>query len=194
MKRILLCLLYLSPLFGSQVLYAQQPDSSASAPAQSKAAASPVAPRIDPDKEAAIRRFMQLTGGEGVVTDLANGMRTALRPTLEDSLPPGEYRAKLIDLFLEKFGSRFTKEIIVPMVISVYAKRFSEEDLKQLIAFYESPLGRKASSVLRDLDAESQKLHGPSEKLLQDCMEQVLAEHPDLKQAMEDADKAHPSH
>ena len=45
MKRILLCLLYLSPLFGSQVLYAQQPDSSASAPAQSKAAASPVAPR-----------------------------------------------------------------------------------------------------------------------------------------------------
>jgi hypothetical protein len=113
---------------------------------------------------------------------------------LEDSLPPGEYRAKLIDLFLEKFGSRFTKEIIVPMVISVYAKRFSEEDLKQLIAFYESPLGRKASSVLRDLDAESQKLHGPSEKLLQDCMEQVLAEHPDLKQAMEDADKAHPSH
>ena len=66
-KRILLCLLYLSPLFGSPVVYAQQPDSSASAPAQSKAAANPVAPRIDPDKEAAIRRFMQLTGGESIV-------------------------------------------------------------------------------------------------------------------------------
>jgi hypothetical protein len=29
---------------------------------------------------------------------------------------------------------------------------------------------------------------------LQECMEQVLAEHPDLNQAMEKADKAHPSH
>ena len=194
MKRIALWVLCLSPLFGSLVLYAQQPDSSPSAPAQSKAAASPVAPRIDPDKEAAIRRFMQLTGGESILTDMANGMRTLLRPTLEDSLPPGEYRAKLIDLFLEKFGSRFTTEVIIPMVVSVYAKRFSEEDLKQLIAFYESPLGRKASSVLQDIDGESQKLHGPSEKLLQECMEQVLAEHPDLKQAMEKADKALPSH
>ncbi len=49
-------------------------------------------------------------------------------------------------------------------------------------------------NALQDIDAESQKLHGPSEKLLQECMEQVLAEHPDLKQAMEEAEKAHPSH
>ena len=187
MKRILFYVLCLSLLIGGPVLYAQQPDSSASASAPSKTAASPAAPQIDPDKEAAIRRFMQLTGGENIGPEIANGMKVLLRPTLEDSLPPGEYRAKLIDLFLEKFGSRFTKEIAIPMVVSVYAKRFSAEDLKQLIAFYESPLGRKASSVLQDIDAESQKLHGPSEKLLQECMEQVLAEHPDLKQAMEKA-------
>ena len=193
MKRILFCVLCLSPLFGGPVLYAQQ-DSSASAPAQSKAAASPVAPRIDPDKEAAIRRFMQLTGSESIGPEIANQIQVLLRPTLEASLPPGEYRAKLIDLFLEKFGTRATTEIIMPMVVSVYAKHFSDEDLKQLIAFYDSPLGRKASSVLPDIIAESRKLQGPSEKLEQECMAQVLTEHPDLEQAMEKADKAHPSH
>ena len=117
MKRILFCVLCLSPLFGGPVLYAQQ-DSSASAPAQSKAAASPVAPRIDPDKEAAIRRFMQLTGSESIGPEIANQIQVLLRPTLEASLPPGEYRAKLIDLFLEKFGTRATTEIIMPMVVS----------------------------------------------------------------------------
>ena len=121
-------------------------------------------------------------------------MKTALCPTIEDSLPPGEYRAKLVDLFLERFGSRFTTEIVVPMVISVYAKRFSVEELNQLIAFYESPLGKKVSSVLQDIDAESQKPRGSSEKMLQECMDQVLAEHPDLNQAMEEAEKTHPSH
>ena len=81
----------------------------------------------------------------------------------------------------------------MPTVESVYAKRFSAEDLKQLIAFYESPLGKKASSVLADVDAETHKLQGPAEKLLQDCMAQVLAEHPELEQAIEKADKAHAS-
>jgi hypothetical protein len=136
---------------------------------------------------------MQLTGGDSIVADLAKEVDAVLRPNLEASLPPGEYKAKFIDLFLEKFGNRATTEIIVPMVVSVYAKHFSEEDLNQLIAFYESPLGKKAASVLPDIDAESQNLQDPTEKLAQECMAQVLTEHPDLDQAMEKAEKAHPS-
>ena len=124
--------------------------------------------------------------------DMADQMKKLLRPTVESSLPPGQYRANLVDLLLDKFGNRFAAEIVMPTIVSVYAKRFSDEDLKQLIAFYESPLGKKASSVLSDVDAESQKMQGSSERLLQECMDQVLAEHPDLKQAMEKASKASP--
>jgi uncharacterized protein len=159
--------------------------------AQSTPAEAWVASPIDPEKKADIRRFMRLTGKETIEKDLANEMKGLLRAPVENSLPPGEYRAKVVDLLLEKFGTRFATEIVMPSIESVYAKHFSAEELKQLIAFYESPLGKKASSVLADVDAEAHKLQGSAENLLQDCMAQVLAEHPDLEQAMEKADKAH---
>src|SRR5713226_6944894 len=62
LNRILLCVLCLCPLFGGSVLSAQQPDSSAHVPAQPAPAEASVAPRIDPEKKADIRRFMRLTG------------------------------------------------------------------------------------------------------------------------------------
>lgn len=188
------CVLCLSTLFGSAILHAQQPAPSANASDQSKAAVSPVEPQIDPDKEATIRRFMHLTGSENIGPELADQIKTQLRPVLEDSLPPGEYRAKLVDLFLEKFGPRLTTEVVMPMVVSVYAKHFSNEDLKQLIAFYDSPLGRKINSALADIITESHNLQGSTEKVLQECMAQVLAEHPDLRQQMEKAENARPTH
>lgn len=185
MPRILFCLLCFS-FFSRQIAHAQG-DSSASASLHSKAAASNRVQPVSPEKEAAIRHFMQLTGKETVSRDIADQMSKLMRPMVESSLPPGEYRAKLVDLLVEKFGTRFTAEIAMPTVEAVYARRFSDEDLKQLIAFYESPLGKKESGVLSDIDAETQKMQGPTEELLQECMEQVLAEHPDLKEAMEKA-------
>lgn len=187
MPRILFCLLCLS-VVGGQVAYGQV-NPSAGAPVKSKAVATNIAQPVSLDKEANIRRFMQLTGGETIGRDMGNQIKNLLRPTVESSLPPGEYRSKLVDLLLERFGARFTSEVVMPTVVSVYAKRFSDEELKELIAFYESPLGKKAASVLSDIDAESQKMQEPSEKLLQECMEQVLAEHPDLKEAMEKASR-----
>jgi len=107
LNRILLCVLCLCPLFGGSVLSAQQPDSSAHVPAQPPPAEASVAPRIDPEKKADIRRFMRLTGQETIEKDLANEMKGLLRLPVENSLPPGEYRAEVVDLLLEKFGTRF---------------------------------------------------------------------------------------
>ncbi len=200
MKRILLLVLYLVSLFGGAMVSAQRPDSSASAPAQMKTDSGPAAARINPPaKEAAIRRFMRLTGGERIEADLADQLKRAVRPSIEamvaESSPPGEYQAKLVDLIVDKLSSRYMAEVLMPALISVYAKKFSEEDLNQLIAFYESPLGRKAGSVLEDIDAEIVKIkaQAQTQKLLEDCVGQVLAEHPDLEQAMEKSNKANPS-
>jgi hypothetical protein len=181
------------PLLACPLLYAQKPDSPSGIAAQSKRAKVSLSPEIDPEKDAAIHRVMQLTGSETIQTDLANEMKGALRLPVENSLPPGEYRGELVDLLLEKFGTRFATEVVVPKVVSVYAKLFSADDLKQLIAFYESPLGKKMSSVLAEIDTEAQNLQGPAEDLMQDCMAQVLADHPDLEKAMERAHQAHGS-
>ena len=145
---------------------------------------------IDPAKKAEILRFMQLTGGEEISVQLTKQTQASVRPVLEESLPPGEYRAKLIDLFLAKFGPRFTEEIVMPTIESVYDKHFSVDELTQLIAFFESPLGKKAASVLPDIDAQIPTMQEAVGKLGEKCMAEVLAENPDLQRAMERAEKS----
>ena len=152
--------------------------------------ARPVANSIDPAKKAEILRFMQLTGGEEISVQLTKQTQASVRPVLEESLPPGEYRAKLIDLFLAKFGPRFTEEIVMPTIESVYDKHFSVDELTQLIAFFESPLGKKAASVLPDIDAQIPTMQEAVGKLGEKCMAEVLEENPDLQRAMERAEKS----
>ena len=184
-------LLCICALVGNLVSPAQQSQPATIDRQENKTTPGAVPPKITPAKEADIRRFMELTGGEEIRVQLMKGIQSSLRPTLEQSLPPGAYRAQVIDLFLEKFGPRLANDVILPMIVSVYDSHFSDDELKQLVAFYESPLGKKAASVLPDIDAQIPTVQASSEKLAQKCMAQVLAEHPDLKQAMEKAEKVH---
>ncbi len=118
------------------------------------------------------------------------GMETNLRPSLTNAFPPGEYRAQLVNLFFEKLASKIgpaTTELSVP----VYDKYFSEEEIQQLTAFYQTPLGAKTIKVLPQLMAEIMATSQVwAQQLVQDCMKEVLDEHPDLKQKMEEAGKA----
>ncbi|WP_244142171.1 DUF2059 domain-containing protein [aff. Roholtiella sp. LEGE 12411] len=43
-------------------------------------------------------------------------------------------------------------------LIPVYAKYFTNEDIKQMIAFYETPLGKKTISVLPQISQESAEI------------------------------------
>lgn len=168
--------------------------STTAATGDSSAKTAAPSPGIDPAKKNQILRFMQLTGGEEISTQLTKQMETSLRPMLENSLPPGEYRTKLIDLFVAKFGPRLTQDLIMPVIESVYDRHFTVDELTQLIAFYESPLGRKAASVLPDIDAQRPAMQDAADKLGEKCMAEVLAENPDLERAMEKAEKANPVH
>lgn len=133
---------------------------------------------------------MEVTGAAGLAMQLMRAFETDLRPVIENSLPPGEYRSKLVDLYLAKFRSKANDESFVNLVIPIYEKYFSDEEIKQLTAFYETPVGKKAVAELPKVVAESQQAGKQwGETLGQASMDEVLAEHPDLKKALEDAQK-----
>lgn len=156
-------------------------------PKQSTEGAIP-GPTTNPQKAADIRRLLQVTGASGVAVQLMRNMETDVRPSIENSLPPGEYRARLVDLFLQKFQSNANEEALVALLIPVYEKHFSDEEIKQLTAFYETPLGKKAISELPAVVSESQQIGRQwGMQLGQDSMNEVLEEHPDLKKALVDA-------
>jgi hypothetical protein len=173
--------------------HAQNPKPARAAPAQSGVAPAQTAsgnssPRIDPAKEAAIRSMFEVMGTTKMIQQVLTGMSSSMRPMLMSSLPAGEYREKLAELFLQKFQSKLRVDQLLDLTIPIYAKYFSKEEIEGLTRFYQTPLGQKALSVLPqtlvEMQTESMKV---GETLGREAMIEVLDEHPDLKKALEEA-------
>jgi uncharacterized protein len=177
----------------SGCLLAQTSQSSPETPSKPKtepSAASVDSQKLDAAKEADIRKLMDLVGTSALVLQMMQEMGQNLKPLLASSLPPGDYREKLIDLFFVKFHSKANAQQILNLAIPAYGKYFSAQEIKDLIKFYESPLGQKIASVLPKMTAELQEAGSKwGENLGRDCMQEVLSENPDLKKAIETAAK-----
>jgi hypothetical protein len=150
--------------------------------------------KIDPAKEAHIRQLLELTGTKELVVQTMSGMEKNIRPMLVASLPAGDYREKLIDLFFAKFHSKTEPQQLVNMAVPVYDKYFSDEEIQGLAQFYGTPLGHKTLQVLPKLMSELQSQGQEwGQRVGRESMEEVLAEHPELAKALQDAQRAsHP--
>ena len=119
-----------------------------------------------------------------------NALEGNIRPLLTNSFPAGEYRKKLIDLFFEKFHSKLDQQTIVDLAVPVYEKYYSDDEIKQLIQLYETPLGQKMLATMPKLMAELQAAgEKRGQELGRESMQEVLAEHPEMQQALQNAQK-----
>ena len=172
---------------------AATPASAAQKPAASKPA-SLAAEKIDPAKEADIRRLLEIVGTKALVTQNMDAMTKSIKPLLTSSLPPGEYREKLVDLFFAKFSSKANIQHLLDLAVPIYDKNFSHQEIRGLIEFYQTPLGQKSVSTLPQLSAEmSEEGRKWGESLGRETMMEVLNEHPDLAEAITAAQKNAPA-
>src|SRR5215831_7085374 len=114
--------------------------------------------KIDVAKEADIRRLMVLTHTTLLDNQTIGTMEANVRPAITNVLPPGEYRAKLVDLFVAKYKSKLNPEELKERAIPVYDKHFSAAEIKEMIRFYESPLGQKVLKEMPIVTAELQQI------------------------------------
>jgi hypothetical protein len=183
--RILLpfAFLLLAPLASGQGTVTQQP-----VPAKAQEQASKSAPKMDPAKEAAIRKLFEVQGTKKSMEQVISEMSANMKPTLSKMLPPGEYQDKLIPLFFEKFQNKLKTDDLLDLIVPIYDKHLSKEDIDGLVQFYQTPLGKKMTSVLPQVLVESQTAAmNMGQELGRKAMLEVLAEHPELEKAMEDA-------
>jgi len=115
-------------------------------------------PKIDAAKEADIRRLMALTHTTLLDKQTIGAMEAHVRPAITNALPPGEYRAKLVDLFVAKYKSKLNPEELKERAIPVYDKHFSAAEIKEMIRFYETPLGQKVLKEMPVVTAELQQM------------------------------------
>lgn len=153
-------------------------------------ASAETAAKIDPVKEADIRNLLDVTGTKANMVQVMSAMETNMRPSLTNMFPPGEYREHLIELFFEKFHSKADPQQMLELAIPVYDKYLSDEDIRALTQFYATPLGKKVITILPKVLIEcTQAGEKWGEQLGRQSMQEVLAEHPDLKKALEEAAK-----
>jgi hypothetical protein len=121
----------------SPILLAQtsaQPPTSTSA-AQAEQAA----------KRTEIRKLIELTGAANVS---AETLRQIIAP-LKEGFPGVP----------EEFWETFTKEVrsdeLIDLVIPIYDKYYTRDEIHQLTLFYQSPIGQKTIKVLPQLSAEA---------------------------------------
>jgi len=88
---------------------------------------------VPPGKEKKIRELIRVTGAAEIGQQVLHQLVPALKRGF-----PGES-----DQFWNEMTAQIKASDFVDLVVPIYAKHFSEQDLDGLIAFYSTPLGRK---------------------------------------------------
>src|SRR5688500_14640482 len=102
------------------------------------AAAAEPKPAISKEKAAEIQKTLRLVGMEKLMAQMKQQMFATFRQSLANV--PEEYWKRLE----AKFDTSELAELIIPL----YDKYYTIEDLKALNAFYESPVGQKVLANL----------------------------------------------
>lgn len=96
-------------------------------------------------KDANIRKLLVLTDARGIFKRGLEAQLSLMKAS-EVRVPPRFWDAVLKEVDPDEF---------VELLIPVYDKHFSDDELKGLIAFYETPLGKKLISELPPIMTES---------------------------------------
>lgn len=97
------------------------------------------------DKKADIKTLLEITGsgkiGKQVIKQMIAGFQ--------------QNYSSIEKKFFEDFEKEINEDELVNLVIPVYDKYYTHDDIKQLIAFYHSPLGKKQISIMPSITSDS---------------------------------------
>ena len=121
---------------------------SVSIPAFAQTPASSTVPKNrteDTEKINNIKKLLDLTGSR----NLSRKIITQLLNSLKTQYP--QVPAKFWDTFM----AELKPDDMINEYIPIYSKYFTNEEIKGIIAFYETPLGKKTLSVIPQISQES---------------------------------------
>ena len=140
-------------------------------------------PAISPAQEADLRELLKLTGATDALAAQLSQMADHLKPLVESSIPPGPRRHEIAEAFTRKFRARANSESMTELMIPVFAKYLSDDDVKSLIRFYRTPAGQRLLKVMPEMMKESGEAGREwGTKVATDVVEEMAKEYPELHQ------------
>lgn len=119
------------------------------------------ADELTPEKRADIRQLMETTGASNLAQQFVSAVSQNLFRSLKESRPDVPDRAfevmnrELTALFSERLQA---PDGLLERTIPVYDKYFTHAEIRELLAFYQTRLGRKTIAVLPKVVGESMVL------------------------------------
>jgi hypothetical protein len=96
-------------------------------------------------KSEKIKNLMKLTGSGSIGVTVANNMIDSFKKSLPE----------VKDEFWNEFKNEIKAEDLVNLIIPIYDKYFTENEIDELIKFYNTPIGKKMISNLPVIMQES---------------------------------------
>jgi len=159
-------------------------------PAPAQPAASSAPRSLDPGKEADIRKLMDLTGANSLGEQLMSAGMEQFRASVLDSQPDNPRAKQFVDAFEAGFQKHFDARSLNETEIPIYDKFLTAEDLKGLLEYYSSPLGRRMLKILPEIAQESQAVgFSLGQKAAQQTMEDLKADYPEFVNSPAEEDK-----
>jgi len=114
-----------------------------------------------------IRSLMEVMGAGNLAVQMMNQMLGPMKQAMPNV--PEEFWAK--------FMAKLDMSEVIDMIVPIYAKYFTHDEIKQLLAFYRTPLGQKVIATLPAVIQESM-LAGQKwgEQLGQQVVDELKAE------------------
>lgn len=104
--------------------------------------------QIEPQFEKDIRKLIELSGSVGSAGQLMDRMIENYKKILPD----------VPDAFWAGIREEISAEALVDKIVPIYARHYTHDDIKQLIAFYESPIGKKLQEKTPIITQESMQV------------------------------------
>lgn len=96
-------------------------------------------------KSQKINQLLELTGSGKVAIQVMNQMMNSFKSSY----------SKVNEQFWEDYKNEVKAEDLEKMIIPIYDKYYTESDIDQLIAFYNSPIGKKMIATMPQVMQES---------------------------------------
>jgi len=133
-----------------------------------------LAQEVSAEKRAEIERLLQVTGAMAIGQQMSNFFVNHLAQTIRRENPSApqhviEALPQEVNAVIEE-GLPYFKEMIIPL----YDKYLTLEDLKGLNSFYSTPLGRKTVAVMPSLMQESMTMGAKWGQAMEPRIEQRL--------------------
>lgn len=141
-------------------------------------------PPIDPEKEADIRKLLELTGTKALFNQTIGNIMSLMQKSLMQANPDDPKGQMFANLIAQQLRGDMTGqyEALLERLIPLYDKYYTKEDIENIIQFYGSPLGQKLLKVSPDISRESQTIgYQWGSKIGRDAVAKVLQTHPDLQ-------------